>query len=90
MKVKKIRLKCGVKNCRNTVSYMLSKSKEMGSSVVICPDCLKEAYDMVFAAEKAEKAVKAADTQAEKVEEKAEPIKREPAHRTTTTRSRGK
>lgn len=43
MYVKKIKRICGVRGCKNTEVYALSKSKDMGNSVIICKDCLKDA-----------------------------------------------
>ena len=43
MYVKKIKRICGVRGCKNTEVFALSKSREMGNSVIICKDCLKEA-----------------------------------------------
>lgn len=54
MHIKQTKLRCGVKNCRNKDAYMLSKSKEMGASVIICGDCIKEAYEQLFRGDKKE------------------------------------
>ena len=43
MYVKKIKRICGVRGCKNTDVFALSKSKDMGNSVIICKDCLKDA-----------------------------------------------
>lgn len=43
MYVKKIKRICGVRGCKNTEVYALSKSRDMGNSVIICKDCLKDA-----------------------------------------------
>lgn len=43
MYAKKIKRKCGVRGCRNTVSYAISKSREMGNSIIACKECLAEA-----------------------------------------------
>lgn len=43
MYVKKIKRKCGVKGCRNTETYAISKSREMGNSIIACKDCLMDA-----------------------------------------------
>lgn len=87
MEAKKIVLVCGVCGCYNRESYTFTKNGEFGRSAVMCPECLKEAYELVFPTKKAEKA---AEEPIRKIEEKAEPIKREPAHRTTATRSKGR
>ncbi len=43
MYAKKIKRKCGVRGCKNTVSYAISKSREMGNSIIACKECLLEA-----------------------------------------------
>ncbi len=42
MNVKKVKRLCTVKGCKNTDSYAISRSSEMGG-VIICESCLKEA-----------------------------------------------
>lgn len=43
MFVKRIKRVCGVRGCKNTDVFAISKSKDMGNSVIACKDCLKEA-----------------------------------------------
>ena len=44
MFVKKIKRVCGVRGCKNTDNvYAISKTREMGNSIIACKDCLKEA-----------------------------------------------
>ena len=43
MYVKKIKRKCGVRGCRCTESYAISRSREMGNSIIACESCLVEA-----------------------------------------------
>jgi hypothetical protein len=48
MNVKKIKRICGVRGCKNTANvYALSKTREMGNSVVMCSDCMKDALSSV-------------------------------------------
>ncbi len=47
MYVKKIKRKCGVRGCKNTVSYAISKNREMGNSVIACRECLLEALNTI-------------------------------------------
>jgi hypothetical protein len=47
MYVKKIKRKCGVRGCKNTVSYAISKSREMGNSIIACKECLLEALAVI-------------------------------------------
>ena len=43
MNVKKIKRKCGVRGCKNTASFVISKTREMGGSVIMCRDCMIDA-----------------------------------------------
>ena len=43
MYVKKIKRKCGVRGCKNTVSFAISKTREMGNSIIACEECLMDA-----------------------------------------------
>ena len=43
MFVKKIKRICGVRGCKHTEVFAISKTKDLGNSVIICKDCLKEA-----------------------------------------------
>lgn len=47
MYAKKVRRKCGVRGCRNTDSYSISYTREAGNTVIICPQCLKQALELV-------------------------------------------
>lgn len=50
MKVKKIKRICGVRGCKNTKNvYALSLRNEMGNSVIMCEDCMREALKSVEA-----------------------------------------
>ena len=43
MNVKRIKRKCGVRGCKNIVSFALSKTREFGNSVIMCRECMQEA-----------------------------------------------
>jgi hypothetical protein len=43
MYVKKLKRKCGVRGCKCTDTYSISKSREMGNSIIACKECLVEA-----------------------------------------------
>lgn len=44
MFVKKFKRKCSVRGCKNTDNvYLVSKRREMGGTIGICTECLKEA-----------------------------------------------
>lgn len=46
MYVKKVKRICGVRGCRNTHNvYAISKTREMGNSVIMCRDCMKDAFE---------------------------------------------
>lgn len=47
MNIKKIRRKCEVRGCKNTDCFAISKVNEVGNSVIICPDCLREGLEAV-------------------------------------------
>lgn len=43
MYLKRIKRKCMVRGCKNTDTYTMSKTREMGNSVYMCKDCIAEA-----------------------------------------------
>lgn len=47
LKAKKIRRKCDVPGCRNTVSYSLSRFRTFGNCVVLCEECINGAVKLV-------------------------------------------
>ena len=47
MYVKKIKRKCGVRGCKCTETYAISRSREMGNSIIACKDCLMEALAQI-------------------------------------------
>ena len=46
MNIRMIKRKCGVRGCRELVSFAVSRTGEMGNSVIICKKCLDEAAAM--------------------------------------------
>ena len=43
MFLKKFKKKCSVRGCKNTHNvYVISKRREMGNTIAMCTDCLKE------------------------------------------------
>ena len=43
MFVKRFKRKCDVRGCKNTTNvYLVSKRREMGNTIAICTDCMKE------------------------------------------------
>ena len=48
MYVKKIRRRCGNRGCRSTSNvYAISKTREMGNSIIVCEDCLRDALKTI-------------------------------------------
>lgn len=44
MFVKRFKRKCDVRGCKNTADvFLISKRREMGNTIAICKECLKEA-----------------------------------------------
>ncbi len=44
MFVKRFKKKCGVRGCKNTSNvFLISKRREMGNTIAMCRDCMKEA-----------------------------------------------
>ena len=48
MFIKKFKRKCDVRGCKNTANvFLISKRREMGNTIAICTDCLKEAQSSI-------------------------------------------
>jgi hypothetical protein len=48
MFVKRFKRKCDVRGCKNTANvFLVSKRREMGNTIAICTDCLKEAQTSI-------------------------------------------
>ena len=48
MFIKKFKRKCDVRGCKNTTNvYLISNRREMGNTIAICTDCLKEAQKAI-------------------------------------------
>lgn len=60
MYIKKLRRKCSVRGCKNTDTFAVSLTREMGGSVIVCKSCLEKAlkavgeYDNIVPAAKTE------------------------------------
>lgn len=73
MYIKKIRRKCGNRGCKNTENvYALSKTREMGNSVIICEECLRDALKTIDGTKKPVEEPVAIVVEEPKVEETAE------------------
>lgn len=53
MNAKYVKRLCSVRGCKNTDSFMISLTREMGNSVIICRECAKAAFGAIKTAEKA-------------------------------------
>ena len=49
MYVRRVKRKCGIRGCKNTDSFAVSRAREPGNTVIICRDCLKDALEAVEA-----------------------------------------
>lgn len=59
MFVKKFKRKCSVRGCKNTANvFLVSKRREMGGTIGICTDCLREATESIKAYTEPPKVVK--------------------------------
>lgn len=48
MFVKRFKRKCDVRGCKNTANvFLVSKRREMGNTIAICTECLKEAQSSI-------------------------------------------
>ena len=60
MFVKKFKRKCDVRGCKNVVNtFLISKRREMGNTIAICTDCLKEAQSSIDGYVEEKKTIKA-------------------------------
>ena len=58
MFVKRFKRKCSVRGCKNTSNvYLISQRREMGGTIGICTDCLKEATESIQSYTEPEKKV---------------------------------
>lgn len=48
MFVKRFKRKCDVRGCKNTANvFLVSKRREMGNTIAICTECVKEAHSSI-------------------------------------------
>lgn len=60
MFVKKFKRQCSVRGCKNTANvFLISKRREMGNTVGICTDCLKDAQSSINGYVEEKKVIKA-------------------------------
>lgn len=47
MYIRKVKRKCNVRACKNTDCFAISRSREVGNTIIICKDCLKAALERI-------------------------------------------
>ena len=47
MFVKKVKRKCSVRGCKNTDCFAISRTREVGNTVIICKSCLGKALGAI-------------------------------------------
>lgn len=47
MYVKQVKRKCNVRGCKNTDSFAISRTREIGNTVIICKSCLGKALGTI-------------------------------------------
>ena len=47
MYVKKLKRKCSVRGCKNTDTFAISLTREVGNTVIICKSCLGKALGAI-------------------------------------------
>lgn len=55
MNFKRVKRKCFVRGCKNTDCFHISRNREIGNSVIICKECLRDALESVCNAKPLEK-----------------------------------
>lgn len=56
MHTKRLKRKCSVRGCKNTASYVISRTRELGHSVILCRECLEQALNAIKVLESEENA----------------------------------
>lgn len=69
MNFRKVKRQCSVRGCRNMNCYHIAKTREVGYSVIICPDCLKDAIKSIEETEKLKEENNAPKEKSNKVKE---------------------
>ena len=59
MYIRKVKRKCGIRGCKNTDCFAVSRAREVGNTVIICRDCLKDALGSIESLEPSAKEVSA-------------------------------
>lgn len=47
MYLKRVKRKCSIRGCKNTDCFAVSRTREVGNTVIICEECLKLTLDEV-------------------------------------------
>lgn len=45
MYLKRVKRKCSIRGCKNTDCFAISRTREVGNTVIACKECLKQALD---------------------------------------------
>ena len=49
MYVRHVKRKCGIRGCKNTDCFAISRAREIGNTVIMCRDCLEDALAAIDA-----------------------------------------
>lgn len=47
MYIKQVKRKCSVRGCKNTDCYAVSRTREVGGTVIVCKSCLEDALGAI-------------------------------------------
>lgn len=47
MYIRKVKRRCGIRSCKNTECFAVSRTREAGNTVIICKSCLQSALEAV-------------------------------------------
>lgn len=75
MYTRKVKRKCNVRGCKNTDCFAVSRTRELGNTVIICRACLERALERVTPTEAAKPDIEPAGQNveaAERAEEQTE------------------
>ena len=58
MYIRRVKRKCGIRGCRNTDCFAISRAREIGNTVIMCSECLKDALAEIDALDAPKQEVK--------------------------------
>lgn len=47
MYLKRVKRKCSIRGCKNTDCFAISRTREVGNTVIACKECLEQALDEI-------------------------------------------